>query len=128
MNKIELLGRLNWLDIKYYDSGTCVTKILLARKLPNKDEYESFPIAFFNTKNDNTAERLAEECKHGDYIRIVGKLRMSTYTTKDNRKQSKLEIIGWNFVKVQWDAEQNKYVDIGDGCDDTMPEEEQEAA
>lgn len=113
MNKFELLGRINWLDIKYVDSGTCFTKIILSKKKPKSDEYESFPIIFFNTKNDNTAERLAESCKVGDYIRVSGQLGINRYAPKNADKvQERIALTGWSFVPVAWDNEQNKYVDI----------------
>lgn len=124
MNEFKLLGRLNWLKIQYFDNGTCMTNIYLGKKLPpslvarlpanhkTEDEYETFPIVFFNTKNDNVAERIAEDCKQGDYIRLNGKLGINTYQGKDGKKYSKIELIGWNFKKVCWDAEQNKYVDV----------------
>ena len=82
MNKFEILGRVNWIEIKYSEKGSCFTKILLAKKLPKKDEYESFPITFFNTKNGETAERLAETVKEGDYIRVTGKLGINRYIPK----------------------------------------------
>ena len=112
MNSFELLGRINWIDFKITDSGTCFTKILLAKKKPKSEEYESFPIVFFNTKNDNTAERLAENHRVGDYIRIKGQLGISKYVPKNADKvHDKLVLTGWSFVPVVWDAEQNKYVD-----------------
>ena len=114
MNSFELLGRINWLDIKYTDSGTCFTKIMLAKKKPKTDnKYESFLITFFNTKNDNTAEKLANICKKGDYIRVKGQLGISRYAPKNADKvQEKIVLTGWTFVPVAWDDEQKKYVDI----------------
>ena len=112
MNSFELLGRINWIDIKYTETGTCFTKILLAKKKPKSEEYESFPIIFFNTKNDNTAEKLAENHRVGDYIRIKGQLGISKYVPKNGDKVcDKIVPTGWSFVPVIWDAEQNKYVD-----------------
>ncbi len=113
MNSFELLGRINWIDIKYTESGSCFTKIILGKKKPKSDEYEGFPIIFFNTKNDNTAERLAEKCKVGDYIRIKGQLSINKYAPKNADKvQERIALTGWSFVPVAWDGEQNKYVDI----------------
>lgn len=112
MNSFELLGRINWLDCKYTEYGNCVTKIMLAKKKPKSDEYESFPIVFFNTKTDKTAERLAEFCKVGDYIRIKGQLAINRYAPKNADKvQERISLTGWNFVPVEWDSEQNKYID-----------------
>lgn len=113
MNKFEILGRVNWIEIKYSEKGSCFTKILLAKKLPKKDEYESFPITFFNTRNGDTAERLAETVKEGDYIRVTGKLGINRYIPKgQTRVKEDVELIGWGFQKVKWDSEQNKYVDV----------------
>ena len=112
MNSFELLGRINWIDIQYTESGTCFTKIILAKKKPKSNEYESFPITFFNTKNDKTAERLAEQCKTGDYIRLKGQLGINRFAPKNADKvQEKIILTGWSFVPVVWDAEQNKYID-----------------
>lgn len=133
MNEFKILGRLNWLKIQYFDNGTCMTNIYLAKKLPPslvsrlpsnhkpEEEYETFPVVFFNTKNDNVAERIAEDCRQGDYIRINGKLGVNTYQGKDGKKYSKIELIGWNFKKVRWDAETNKYVDLE--AEETQQEE-----
>ena len=118
MNKFEILGRLNWLKIQYFENGTCMTSIYLSKKKPNANDsddannYETFPIIFFNTKKDNVAERITEECIKGDYLRVVGKVGINTYQTQDGRKKNKVELIGWNFKKVRWDSENNKYVDI----------------
>ena len=113
MNSFELLGRINWIKIQYTESGTCYTKIILGKKKPNSDDYEGFPITFFNTRNDNTAERLAEQCKVGDYIRIKGKLGINRFAAKNADKvQEKIDLTGWTFTQVAWDSELNKYVDI----------------
>lgn len=113
MNSFELLGRINWIDIKYLESGTCYTKILLAKKKPKTDEYESFPIIFFNKKDDDIAERLAEQCKVGDYIRLKGQLGINKYAPKNAEKvQEKISLTGWSFKQVVWDSNQNKYVDV----------------
>lgn len=113
MNSFELLGRINWMDLISTESGSVITKIILAKKKPKSDEYESFPITFFNTRNDNTAERLAEECKVGDYIRLKGQLGINKYAPKNADKvQEKIMLTGWSFVPVAWDSEQNKYVDL----------------
>lgn len=116
MNEFKLLGRLNWLKIQYFDNGTCMTSIYLGKKKPKVDEYETFPVLFFNTRKDNVAERLAENCVQGDYIRINGKITVNEYETRDGKKRSRIELIGWNFKKVQWNAELNKYEDI-DVCE-----------
>ena len=113
MNSFEILGRINWLEIKYNEKGTCFTKIILAKKKPKVDEYESFPITFFNTKKDNTAERLAENLKVGNYVRVKGKLGINKYAPKDATKiQEKIELTGWAFTQVAWNNEENKYVDV----------------
>lgn len=127
MNEFKLLGRLNWLKIQYFDNGTCMTSIYLGKKKPKTDEYETFPILFFNTKKDNVAERLAECCVQGDYIRINGKISINEYESKDGKKHTKIELIGWNFKKVKWNSELNKYEDI-DVCEgEELPETEQAA-
>ena len=113
-NGFKLLGRINWLDIEYNsETAKPITKIILAKKVPKtENKYESFTITFFNTKNDNVAERLAEVCKKEDYIRVVGKIGNSKFTPKGQDKEvTRLELIGWNFKKVEWCAEKNCYID-----------------
>ena len=107
------MGRLNWKEIKYFESGTCRTKILLSKKRPkanNADEtqnYDSFPIIFFNNKNDNIAERIAEDVSEGDYVHIVGTL---TRNQPKNKTSKETEIVGWDFRKTKWSNDKNKYV------------------
>lgn len=128
MNEFKILGRLNWLKIQYFDNGTCMTSIYLGKKKPKVDEYETFPILFFNTRKDNVAERIAENCVQGDYIRINGKITVNEYETKDGKKRSKIELIGWNFKKVRWNAELNKYEDIDIDNDENLTSDAEQAA
>lgn len=109
MNRVEIMGRLNWKEIKYFESGTCRTKILLSKKRPkanNADEtqnYDSFPIIFFNNKAEDFAEYIAE----GDYVHVVGSL---TRNQPKNKTSKETEIIGWDFRKTKWSNDKNKYV------------------
>ena len=48
----------------------------------------------------------------GDYIRIKGQLGINRYAPKNADKvQEKVALTGWSFVPVEWDSEQNKYID-----------------
>jgi len=118
MNKFELLGRVGKVDITYKESGTCFTQISIGvtngkKNTEGKKLYDNFYITFFNTKNSNTAERLAEEVKEGDYIRVEGKLTDNVYTPQGAEKpKHSLQLIGWGFCKVVFDEATRKYVDV----------------
>ena len=107
------MGRLNWKEIRYFESGACRTKILLSKKKPNANNpdetqnYDSFPIIFFNNKNDNIAERIAEDISEGDYVHIVCTL---TRNQPKNKTSKETEIIGWDFRKTKWSNDKKRYV------------------
>jgi len=111
-NKFELLGRVGHIDIEYKESGTVITQISLGVKNIKK-EYENFYITFFNTKKSETAEKLADEVKEGDYIRVIGALSMNKYTPQGAEKPKfTLKLIGWGYKKVQWNSEKSTYEDV----------------
>lgn len=51
------------------------------------------------------------------------KPKIDEYETKDMKKRRKIELIGWNFKKVQWNAALNKYEDIKDCESEEYPPE-----
>lgn len=117
-NEFKLLGRVGWLDIKYKDSGSVITKINLGVKTSKKDAenkaiWENFFITFFNKKNHPTAELLGEEVHEGDYIRVEGKLTISSFTpTGQDKPVQNIQLLGWGYKKVRFDEGLKKFVDI----------------
>ena len=110
-NEVKLLGRVGKIDIEYKDSGSVITTLSLGVK-NRKKEWDNFYITFFNTKNKDTAELLADQVKEGDYIRINGELTVDKFTPKNSDKAVyKTKIIGWGYKKVQWDEEKRTFVD-----------------
>jgi single-stranded DNA-binding protein len=109
-NKLYLLGRVGKIDIEYKENGTILTTISLGVK-NYKKEWENYYITFFN----DTAERLAEDVKDGDYIRIDGSLGIDKFTPKGSEKPVyKIKITGWGFKKVEYDKEQKKFIDFAE--------------
>ena len=78
-----------------------------ANNIDETKNYETFSVIFFNTKADNVAERIAEDCKQGDYIQITGIVAKNKPSPD---KPEEMQIVGWNYKKVIWSSEKKKYV------------------
>ncbi len=111
MNEFKLTGRVNFIDIKFLDSGKCFTRVLISEKQKD-DTFVSYAVTFFNTKNYNAAEDIAEKIQKGDYIEARGKLNISKFTDKYGQNREQIELIGFDFNKVQWDETARKYVAV----------------
>ena len=111
MNEFTLSGRVNFIDIKYLESGKCFTRVLLSLKERN-GEYVSYPITLFNTSKGTTAEDMAEEVKKGDTVEIKGKLTIDKFKSKTGEDVERIGLIGFEFVKLAWDDRQKKYVKV----------------
>lgn len=110
MNNFELFGKLNWSEIKYTESGKVITRALVAEKKKGTDDWQSFPVTAFNTKNKNTAEEFASVQK-GAYVKVAGKLDMNTWTDKTTNKEiSRIELVVFDFEEMVFDENQNKFV------------------
>lgn len=109
MNEFTLTGRVNFLEIKYTESGKVYTRVLLSEK-QRDDSYVSYPITLFNTKSSPTAEEFADKIEKGDYAEIKGKLTIDKFTTKDGVDVERVGLIGFGFSKLIWDSEQRKLV------------------
>jgi single-stranded DNA-binding protein len=110
-NEVKLLGRVGKIEIEYKENGTVITTVNLGVK-NRKKEYDNFYITFFNTKNKDTAELLADQVKEGDYIRITGELTVDKFTPKNSDKAVyKTKLIGWGYKKVRWNDEKRTFVD-----------------
>ena len=111
MNEFTLSGRVNFIDIKYLESGKCFTRVLLSLKERN-GEYVSYPITLFNTSKGTIAENMAEEVKKGDTVEIKGKLTIDKFKSKTGEDVERIGLIGFEFAKLAWDDRQKKYVKI----------------
>ena len=111
MNEFTLSGRVNFIDIKYLESGKCFTRVLLSLKERN-GEYVSYPITLFNTSKGTTAEDIAEKVKKGDTVEIKGKLTIDKFKSKTGEDVERIGLIGFEFSKLAWDDRQKKYVKV----------------
>ena len=111
MNEFTLSGRVNFIDIKYLESGKCFTRVLLSLKERN-GEYVSYPITLFNTSKGTTAEDMAEEVKKGDTVEIKGKLTIDKFKSKTGEDVERIGLIGFEFAKLAWDDRQKKYIKV----------------
>jgi single-stranded DNA-binding protein len=105
-NYFELIGRVNFLDIKYSKTGLAVLTVLLSKKA--KEAYQSFELTAFA----ETAEKLGNEVKKGDYIRVIGYLNPQEYIDKNDTKQKKMQLAIQKFEKVTYDEKQKQYVSL----------------
>lgn len=122
-NKVELFGRVGYIEIKYIDNdkGSVKTDVLLGIKkdvLSQKEEdnYENFFVTFWNTEKRPTAEIIADRIKKGDYIRIVGKLVENRYIPKDleqikENEKTEINVVGYGFKKMIFDDFENTWVE-----------------
>lgn len=122
-NQFKLFGRVgkcnkeNVVDIKYFDSGKCCAKIRLSVKI-TQDKWDSHFITFWNTDQKNIAEQVAETLKEGDYIQVIGKMRLQEYVPNflqgqldANGQQIKIQSV--NFIGTSY-----KYGQYNDEIDD----------
>ena len=111
MNEFTLSGRVNFIDIKYLESGKCFTRVLLSLKERN-GEYVSYPITLFNTSKGRIAEDISEEVKKGDTVEIKGKLTIDKFKSKTGEDVERVGLIGFEFAKLAWDDRQKKYIKV----------------
>lgn len=103
-NKVELIGRINWSNISYKDSGSTIVKFLVSKKIREND-YVSFPVTMFNEAGQKAFDLLQK----GDYGHFVGKLSMSIYVV-DEQKKEKMEFLAFEADKVTFDADKKQFV------------------
>lgn len=106
-NTFELLGRVNYVNIKYSEGGKAITRVLLSIKRYKSEEYDTFPITFFG----EVAEAVGEKVKaKEDYIYVKGRLGVDKYKTKDGRDVEQLSLIGNDYNKVTFDKTKKQFV------------------
>lgn len=111
MNEFTVTGRLNFIDLKYLESGKVYTRVLISEK-QRDGNFVSYPITLFNTQDKTTAEDIAGQCEKGNYVRISGKLNINKFTDKYGQKRESIELIGFEFSKVIWSEAEHKYIDV----------------
>lgn len=120
INRVELVGRVGWVDIKYLESGTVITKVTVAMKNgkkteDDKDDYDSFFVTYMNKaeSKNNIAEEIGDRVKKGDYIRVIGSLQIDKFTPKGSDKPvENISIKGWKYSKVEYDPTTRSWVDL----------------
>lgn len=127
-NQFKLLGRIgkyskeNVIDFKYFDSGRCCAKVRLGVKV-GQDKWENHFITFWNTDQKNTAEQVAETLKEGDYVQVIGKIRLQEFTPDSmqgqldangqQKKIQRIDLIGISFKRAQFNEELEEFEIIG---------------
>lgn len=105
-NLFELVGKVNYINIKYLPSGKSVTRVLLGKKRYNSEDYDSYAVTFFG----DLSEQVGEQVVKGDYIFIEGRLTIEKYKSKDGKNVENIALIGNSFQKVTYDTEKKAYV------------------
>ncbi len=120
-NVFELLGRVNYVNIKYVESGKAITRVLISIKRYKSEEYDTFPITFFG----DMAEAVGEKVKaKEDYIHVTGRINVDKYKTKDGKDVEQLSLIGNSFEKVTFDKTKKQFVAVEE--QDTPKTEQQQ--
>ncbi len=94
MNNVTLIGNLGQdPEMKYFDSGSKVTKFSLALNSYNKKE-EKEVTDWVNCEAWNkTAELIGEYCKKGHKIAVEGCLKTQTWEDEKGNKRSKTFVL-----------------------------------
>lgn len=116
MNEFVIDGRIGKINLQYADNGSCYCKVSIG--IPNgkvspegKRLYDNFFVTFFNTKYRKTAERLSEEVKEGEYLRVRGKLTDNVFTPEGSDKpRHVIQLIGFGFIKLIFDEHTRRFV------------------
>ncbi len=98
MNKVILSGRLTKdCEIRRSASNVAVVKFTLAVDEYNQKTKEREAQFIDCVIFDKRGEIFDKYNKQGDAVIVIGKLRKSTFDTKDGRKASKIEVIVEDF-------------------------------
>ena len=118
-NSFELIGRVNYVNLKSLSNGNTLTRVLLSIKRYKSEEYDTFPITFFAEVSQDAANRL----KKGDYINVVGRLNLDKFKNKEGKDVESISLIGYSFIKVTFDKDQKRFVEVEDNA--VAPKSEQ---
>lgn len=95
MNKVTLIGRLGRdPEARYTQGGSCVANLSLATTERRKtgDQWETYAEWHRVTVFGRTAENVAEYCRKGSQIAIVGRIQSREWE-KDGHKNRTTEIV-----------------------------------
>ena len=122
-NRVELMGRVGYIECKFIDNdkGSVKTDLNIGIKKENAtgnddNDWDNFFVTFWNTDKRKTAEIIAEEIKKGDYVRIVGKLVENRYIPKSleqkkENERSEINVFGFGFKKMRFDDFEQTWVE-----------------
>lgn len=120
-NKFELTARVNFVDIKYKESGTVFTRALLSKKGKEEGTYDTFPITLFG----KAAEEFGEHVKKGDTVNVTGRISVSKWE-KEGKSTERLDLVAFEFTKVKYDEGAKKYVAVSDNTTKATSKKEEE--
>lgn len=110
-NKFELIGNVNYLDVKVSkEKGNFITKILLGIYL-GKDrngnsQYDSVEVTMFG----DIAERFGENIKKKDAVYVEGRISINKYTNKEGKEVRTPQFIANSFNKVTFDKDKKEFI------------------
>lgn len=94
MNSVILIGNLGQdPEMKYFDSGSTVTKFSLALRGYNKKEEKEVTDWVSCEAWGKTAELIGEYCKKGHKLAIEGSLKTQKWEDSDGNKKSKTFVL-----------------------------------
>jgi len=111
-NYFEFTGRITFVEVKHALNGTAHTRALISKKKVNSDEYDTYAFTFFG----ETAEAFADDIKKGDVCNITGYINVDSYE-KDGKKIERLQLIGKQYCKAEYDESLKGYVPAAKGKD-----------
>ena len=89
MNHIIILGNItNDLELRATSTGTSIVSFNLAVRR-DKDNTDFIPCSAFG----KTAELIHRYCNKGSKLAVIGSLRQSSYTDKEGKKKSSLNVL-----------------------------------
>lgn len=110
-NKFELIGNVNYLDVKVSEKkGSFITKALLGIYL-GKDssgnaQYDSVELTMFG----DIAERFGNDIKKKDAIHVEGRINVNKYTNKEGKEVKAYQFVVNSFEKVTYDKDKKEFV------------------
>lgn len=121
MNKVILIGNLGQdPDMKYFESGSIVTKFSMALNSYDSKNKEEKTDWISCEAWKKTAELIGEHCKKGSKIAIEGSLKTQSWEDTNGQKRTK------TFVLVSRAEFLNSAKQTGEAKQEAEPETEQE--
>ena len=109
-NKFELIGNVNFIDVKALEKGGFITKILLGIYL-GKDkagnaQYDSVEVTMFG----DIAEKFGDDVKKKDAVYVEGRITINKYTNKDGKEVKTYQFMANSYKKVTYDKAKKEFV------------------